>query len=299
MLQHKKESDNMLDVAVIGGGPAGLSAALNLKIRNKSFVLLGGTEKVTGLMKAPQIDNYLGFEGISGTELLNTFKKHVEEMGIEIKHEKVQNILNMGDYFAINAGMNFYEAKTIILATGHAKANYMPGEKEYLGKGVGYCATCDGPLYRKKPVAILSENPEGEEEANYLSELCSEVYYIPTYEGDYKVNEKVKLIKEKTKAIEGSEAKVSLLRTEGNELQVDAVFIIRNVIPIGQLIEGLEIEEGSIKIDKNMAASIPGIFACGDCTGKPYQIAKAVGDGSTAALSAVKMIDLQKMQEKK
>ncbi|MDF2839412.1 MAG: FAD-dependent pyridine nucleotide-disulfide oxidoreductase [Clostridia bacterium] len=286
----------MFDVAVIGGGPAGLSAALNLKIRNKSFVLLGGTEKVTGLMKAPQIDNYLGLVGISGTEMLNTFKKHTEEMGIEIKHEKVQNILNMGDYFALNAGAEFYEAKAIIIATGHAKANYMPGEKEYLGRGVGYCATCDGPLYRNKPVAIISENEEGEEEANFLSELCSEVYYIPLYDGDYKTNEKVKLVKEKAQAIEGNETKANLLRTANSELSVEAIFIVRNVIPIGQLIEGLEIEEGSIKIDKNMAGSIPGVFACGDCTGKPYQIAKAVGDGSTAALNAVKYIDLQKMK---
>lgn len=286
----------MFDVAVIGGGPAGLSAALNLKIRNKSFILLGGTEKVTGLMKAPQIDNYLGFVGVSGTEMLNTFKKHVEDMGIEVKHEKVQNILDMGDYFALNTGGEFYEAKAIILATGHAKANYMPGEKEYLGRGVGYCATCDGPLYRNKPVAIISENEEGEEEANFLSELCSEVYYIPMYAGDYKTNEKVKLIKEKAKAIEGNETKANLLRTDEQELQVEAVFIVRNVIPIGQLIEGLEIEDGSIKIDKNMAGSIAGVYACGDCTGKPYQIAKAVGDGSTAALNAVKYIDLKNMK---
>lgn len=286
----------MFDVAVVGGGPAGLSAALNLKIRNKSFVLLGGTEKVTGLMKAPQVDNYLGFMAVSGTELLDSFKKHVNEMGIEIKHEKVHNILNMGDYFAINAGLNFYEAKTVILATGHGKAKYMPGEKEYLGRGVGYCATCDGPLYRNKPIAIISENEEGEEEANFLSEICSEVYYIPGYEGDYKVNDKVKLLKVKAEAIEGNEIKANLLRTSDSQLQVEAVFIIRNVIPVGQLIEGLELEEGSIKVDKTMAASIPGFFACGDCTGKPYQIAKAVGDGSTAALSAAKHLDLLKMK---
>lgn len=286
----------MFDVAIIGGGPAGLSAALNLKIRNKSFILLGGTEKVTGLMKAPQIDNYLGFVEISGTDMLEAFRTHVRHMDIEIKHEKVQNILSMGDYFGINAGVNIYEAKTIILATGHGKAKYMPGEKEYLGRGVGYCATCDGPLYKNKPIAMISENEEGEEEANYLSEICSEVYYVPLYEGEYKVNDKVKLIKEKPVAIEGNETKANLLKMSGRDLQVDATFLIRNVIPIGQLIEGLDIEEGSIKIDRNMAASIPGVFACGDCTGKPYQIAKAVGDGSTAALSTAKYLDLQNMK---
>lgn len=281
----------MYDVAIIGGGPAGLSAALNVKIRNKSFILFGGTEKITGLMKAPQIDNYLGFVAVSGTDMLDSFRKHAEHMGIEIKHEKVQNILSMGDYFALNTGANFYEAKTLILATGHAKARYMPGEREYLGRGLGYCATCDGPLYRNKSVAIISENQEGEEEANYLSEICSEVYYIPIYRSEYKLNDKVKLIEEKAVAIEGNEMKATTLKTEKSQLEVDGIFIVRNVIPMAQLLEGLEIEEGSIKVDKNMAASMPGVFACGDAVGKPYQIAKAVGEGTVAALSAVKHID--------
>ncbi|MDF2520857.1 MAG: FAD-dependent pyridine nucleotide-disulfide oxidoreductase [Clostridia bacterium] len=281
----------MYDVAIIGGGPAGLSAALNIKIRNKSFVLFGGIEKVTGLTKAPQVDNYLGLPAMSGADMLDAFKKHAEHMDIEIKHEKVQNILNMGDYFALNTGANFYEAKTLILATGHAKAKYMPGEREYLGRGLGYCATCDGPLYRNKSVAIISENQEGEEEANYLSELCSEVYYIPIYKAEYKVNEKVKLIQEKAVEILGDENKTTALKTDKSELVVDGIFIVRNVIPMGQLLEGLEIEEGSIKVDKNMAASMPGVYACGDAVGKPYQIAKAVGEGTVAALSAVKYLD--------
>lgn len=281
----------MYDVAIIGGGPAGLSAALNIKIRNKSFILFGGTEKVTGLMKAPQIDNYLGFVAVSGTDMLDSFRKHAEHMGIEIMHEKVQNILNMGDYFALNTGANFYEAKTLILATGHAKAKYMPGEKEYLGRGLGYCATCDGPLYKNKSVAIVSENEEGEEEANYLSEICSEVYYIPTYRAEYKLKDKVKLIEEKAVAIVGNDVKATTLKTEKSQFDVDGIFIVRNVIPMAQLLEGLEMEEGSIKVDRNLAASIPGVFACGDAVGKPYQIAKAVGEGTVAALSAVKHID--------
>jgi thioredoxin reductase (NADPH) len=101
----------------------------------------------------------------------------------------------------------------------------------------------------------------------------------------------VKLIEEKAIAIEGNEMKATTLKTEKNLLEVDGVFIIRNVIPMGQLLEGIEMEEGSIKVDRNMAASIPGVFACGDAVGKPYQIAKAVGEGTVAALSAVKHID--------
>jgi thioredoxin reductase (NADPH) len=281
----------MIDVAVIGGGPAAISASLNLKIRNKSFVVLGGNEKVTGLMKAPQIDNYLGLKGISGSELISSFREHAAAMGVEIRREKAYNILDMGGYFSINAGNEFYEAKTIIIATGHGKANYFEGEKEYLGKGIGYCATCDGPLYRNKPIAIIAENEEGEEEANFLSEICSEVYYIPTYRTQPKLKDNIKLIREKVTGIQGDGNKVHSLTTEKKQLKVDAVFIIRNVIPTSQLIEGLEVLEGSIKVDRNMATSINGIFACGDCTGKPYQIAKAVGEGNVASLSAVKYLD--------
>jgi thioredoxin reductase (NADPH) len=281
----------MMDVAIIGGGPAAFSAALNLKIRNKNFVILGGNEKVTGLMKAPQIDNYLGLKGISGSELLAAFREHAASMGIEMRKEKAYNILDMGGYFSINAGNEFYEAQSIIIATGHEKAKYFEGEKEYLGKGIGYCATCDGPLYRNKPIAIIAENEEGEEEANFLSEICSEVYYIPTYRNEPKLKESIKLLKEKVTGIKGDGNKVHNLTTDKQELKVDAVFIIRNVIPVNQLIEGLELDEGSIKVDRDMATSIKGVFACGDCIGKPYQIAKAVGEGNTASLSAVRYLE--------
>ncbi len=287
----------MMDVVIIGGGPAALSAALNLKIRNKDFFILGGNEKVTGLMKAPQIDNYPGLKGISGTELLESFREHAVSMGVEIRKEKAYNILDMGGYFSINTGNEFHEAKSIIIATGHEKAKYFEGEKEYLGRGVGYCATCDGPLYRNKPIAIIAENEEGEEEANFLSEICSEVYYIPKYRTEPKLREKIKLLKEKASAIKGDGNRVSSLMTDRRELRVDAVFIIRNVIPVNQLIEGLEIEEGSIRTDRNMAASIEGVFACGDCTGKPYQIAKAIGEGNVASLSAVRYLEKSRMDK--
>ncbi|MEA4846626.1 MAG: FAD-dependent oxidoreductase [Clostridiaceae bacterium] len=281
----------MMDVIVIGGGPAGLSAALNLKIRNKSFILLEGSEKVTGLMKAPQIDNYPGLKGISGTELVKGFREHAISLGVEIKKGKAYNILDMGGYFSINAGNEFYEAQSIIIATGHEKAKYLDGEKEYLGKGIGYCATCDGPLYRNKPIAIISENEEGEEEANFLSEICSEVFYLPAYRTEPKLKDNIKLLREKVIGIQGDGNRVDRLTTDKRELKVDAVFIIRNVIPVNQLIEGLELEEGSIKVDRDMASNVKGVFACGDCTGKPYQIAKAVGEGNVASLSAVRYLE--------
>jgi len=285
------EEFHMYDVAVIGGGPAAMSAALNLKIRNKNFIILAGTDEATDLSKAANIVNYLGINNISGKDLIHTFEKHLKEMGIQKKKEKAYNILNMGDYFTINAGNNFYDAKTIVLATGKAKTKLLEGEESYVGRGVGYCATCDGPLYRNKTVAIVSENREGEEEARFMGEICSKVYYLPLYKTNMIDGDNIIVLKGKPLSVIGDGNKVTSLATSEGNIDVDAVFFIRNVLPVNQLIDGIELEDGSIKVDKYMATNIPGVFACGDCTGKPFQIAKAVGEGNIAALSVAKYLD--------
>ncbi len=281
----------VFDVAVIGGGPAALSAALNLKIRNKNLLVLAGNEKATDLAKAPRVENYLGFNAINGKELLNLFKSHVKDMNIDINSEMAYNILNMDDYYSINAGNNFYDAKSVVIATGRAKDTLLVGEEEYLGRGVGYCATCDGPLYKNKSVAIISENEEGEEEAKFLSEICYSTYYLPLYEAEISEIEGVNLIKGKPISILGNENKVTSLKTTEGIINVDGIFIARNVLPVNQLIEGLDLLDGSIEVDRTMSTNLPGVFACGDCTGKPFQISKAVGEGNVAALSAVRYLD--------
>jgi len=281
----------MYDAAIIGGGPAAMSAALNLKIRSKNFIILAGADEATDLSKAPNITNYLGINNISGKDLIQTFEKHLEEMGIQKKKEKAYNILNMGDYFTINTGSNFYDAKTIVLATGKAKTTLMEGEEDYIGRGVGYCATCDGPLYRNKTVAIVSENREGEEEARFMGEICSKVYYLPLYKTIMLESNNIIVLKGKPLSVVGDGNKVTSLVTTEGDIDVDAVFFIRDVLPVSQLIDGIELEDGSIKVDKYMATNIPGVFACGDCTGKPFQIAKAVGEGNIAALSVAKYLD--------
>lgn len=281
----------MYDVIVIGGGPAALSAALNLKIREKRFIVLSGNEKLTNLTKAPSIKNYLGFSGISGKNLLSLFNSHAKSMNIEIINEIAYNILDMGDYFSINTGNNYYDSKTLIIATGQAKDDLMEGEDRYLGRGVGYCATCDGPLFKNKTIAIIAENEEGEKEAKFLSEICSTIYYLPLYKMENSIFDDIKVINETPIAIIGDGNRVTSLKTTKRIINVNGIFIIRNILPINQLIEGLELENGSIKVDKNMSTSIPGICACGDCTGKPFQISKAVGEGNIAALTVVSYID--------
>ena len=135
------------DIAIIGSGPAGLSAALNAKIRNKSFILFGTRNLSSKVQRAPKINNYLGFPNSTGSKLGEAFREHISSMGIEITEERINNVYSMGEYFTLMANDKMYEAKSIILATGVEFSKPLKGELEFLGKGVGYCATCDAPLY--------------------------------------------------------------------------------------------------------------------------------------------------------
>lgn len=278
------------DIAIVGSGPAGLSAALNAKIRNKSFILFGSKFLSSKIQKAPKINNYLGFPQSSGEELGKAFLKHIEDMDIEITEERINNIYSMGDYFALMVNEKIYEAKTVILATGVEFSKPLKGELEYLGKGVGYCATCDAPLYKGKTVCIISSNLEGESEANYVSELAEKVYYIPLYKNEYKLNSNIELVKDRPIEICG-DIKVNKLILKTREIETDGVFLLKDAISPSQLVPGLEENEGHIKVDRFMRTNLKGLFACGDCVGKPYQYIKAAGEGNIAALSAVEYLN--------
>ena len=201
----------------------------------------------------------------------------------------------MGDYFALMVNEKMYEAKTLILATGMEYTKAIKGELEFLGRGVGYCATCDAPLYKNKVVTIIGYNKEAEEEARYVSELASKLYYVPMYKGEYELNDSIEVIHDKPVEISG-ELKVNKLKLENAELETDAVFVLKDTISPGQLVPGLEIEDGHIKVDREMKTNIEGCFAAGDCVGKPYQYIKSAGEGNIAALSAVKHLDNLKVK---
>ncbi|MCY6483448.1 NAD(P)/FAD-dependent oxidoreductase [Clostridium aestuarii] len=277
------------DIAIVGSGPAALEAAINAKIRNKNIIIFGNKDFSGKLIKAPKINNYLGFYDIKGTELKNHFEEHIKNMGIQITEERIDSIYAMGEYFALMANQKQYEAKTIILAVGMEYGKQLKGEEGFLGRGVGYCATCDAPLYKGKSVTIIGYNKEAEEEANYVSELAAELHYIPMYKGEYDLNDKIQVINDKPIEIKGDE-KVKKVIMENDSIDTDGVFILKDSIPPGQLVPGLEMEDEHIKVNKNMVTNIKGCFAAGDCTGKPYQYMKAAGEGQVAALSAVEYL---------
>lgn len=278
------------DLAIIGSGPAGVSAALNAKIRKKNFIIFGSKELSNKLTKAEKINNYLGFYGKSGAQIRDEFIKHMESMDISITEEKINNIYAMGDYFSLIANDKMYEASAIILATGVNFGRPFKGEEELLGKGVGYCATCDAPLYKDKIVTIIAYNKHEEDEVNFISTIASKVYYIPMYKEKVEVDEKVEIINDIPVEIIG-ENKVEKLILKNSEIKTDGIFILRDSVSPGQLVPGLELNENHVKVDRKMKTNLQGCFAAGDIVGAPYQYIKAAGEGNIAALSAVSYID--------
>ncbi len=276
----------MIDIAIIGAGPAGISAAINGKIRNKTVKIFGNDPKTSYIYKAERVDNYPGMFGITGPQMVEAFVGHAKEMNVEIEQKRVLEIFPMGDYYMLNVENEFIEAKSIILANGITKTNTLPGEEGLLGRGVSYCATCDGPLYRDKTVALIGDSKMAEEDVAYLSEVCEKVYYIPLYKQPGTFRENVEIVDSRPKAIQG-EGVVGSLELADQTLDVKGVFIIKESIPTMQLLKGLEIEDKAIKVNHLMETNMPGVYAAGDCTGRPYQVSKAVGQGNIAALQAV------------
>jgi len=281
-----------IDVAIVGCGPAGLSAAINAKRRGKSVKVFGAEVCSPKLESAPWVDNYLGI-ATTGPELGQMYLKHFESLGMKIFRTRVDAIVEAGNGFMLSAKGEIFEARTIIIATGTTQTHYLPGERDFVGKGVSYCGTCDGPLYRGKVVAVIGYTDEGLDEANYLATVAKQVYYLPVRNGTHNLNPSIEIIREKPLGILG-ETHLSKLILRGRELEVDGVFIFREATPVEQLIPSLAIANHSVLVDRQMATNIPGVYAAGDCTGGPYQLAKAVGEGLVAGLSAATYIDKQK-----
>jgi len=278
------------DIAIIGSGPAGLSAAINSKIRNKNIIVFGSKDLSNKMLKAPVVNNYLGFPGATGKELKDSFQKHIDNLKIEIRPERINAIYSMGDYFVLMVNEKSYEASTIIVATGMEYTRPIKGEEEFLGRGVGYCATCDAPLYKGKTVTIIGYNRDAEEEANYVSELAAKLYYVPLYQGDYGLAKSIEIVKDKPIEIKGSST-VEKLILKSREIHTDGIFVMKESVSPGQLVPGLKIEDGHIFVNRDLSTNIPGCYAAGDCTGKPYQFMKSAGEGQAAALNVVQYLN--------
>lgn len=284
------ETNELYDVAILGTGPAGVSAAITLKIRNKNIILLGSRNLTDKMGKAHEIQNYPGLPAVKGDELQGAFKKHLDSLGIEITEDQVTACYALGDKFSMTAKSGkTYSAKSVIIATGVSFGKAYDGEEQFLGRGVSYCATCDAPLYKGKKVAVIAQTEKEEEEAKFLSEVCEKVFFVPLYKKDgfeFSENGKIEIIRDVPVSIQGR-MKAEKLVMKNGEIEADGFFILRDSISPKQLVPGLELDGNHIAVNRKMETNIKGCFACGDITGLPYQYVKSAGEGNVAALSAV------------
>lgn len=269
--------DRIYDIIIIGGGSAGVSAALTALNRGKSVAVVTNPVESSILYKAELVANYPGLEGKTGKELADIFFAQLQRSDAHIIKGRALSVIPFGDAFGVAVGPDYYQGRAVIIAAGITREKLYPGEAEYLGRGVSYCATCDGMLYRGKTVALIGDSEEAHHDAEFLKSVGCDVLRFSD-RGRYEIRGSVK---------------ADRLIANGVEHPVDCIFIIKNTVSVSKLCEGIEYKDGGIVTDRHMATAVPGVFAAGDCTGKPLQLPKAVGEGNVAALSACEYIDRQ------
>ena len=269
------------DILVLGSGPAGLAAAVAARGRGKSVLVIGNRWQDSPLARAERVDNYLGLPASSGKALLEQFYDHAAKAGVDFVTGRAVSMMVYGGVFA-TVGSQVYDGKTLILAPGVQRQAKYPGEETYLGRGVSYCATCDGMLYRGKPVAVVGYTDTARQEAEFLQKIgCSVTYFD----------------RPKQCEIRG-DGRVESVTCDGRTIPAEGVFILRPTMAPTELFPGLAVEQGYVTVDRRMATNLPGLFAAGDCTGGPLQVSKAAGDGLIAGQSAAAWAAAQERREK-
>jgi thioredoxin reductase (NADPH) len=270
------------EILIIGGGPAGLSAAINARARGKSVLVVGNPPEENPLWQAKKVDNYPGLPGVTGAELLQAFRAHAEQSGASFLTGKALNTAYTGGRWYVSVGSDVQEAQAVILAAGIVRGKKFPGEEEFLGRGVSYCATCDGMLYRGRQTAVLGWTASAAQEADFLRGIGCTVRYFE---------------KPRTCVIEGGAA-VERVTVDGETVPVDGVFLLRPTAAPTELFSGIRVENGFVQTEPDLSVGLPGVFAAGDCTGGPLQVAKAVGEGLLAGQRAALWLDKQTRETK-
>ena len=289
----------MYDLIIIGGGIAGMTSAIYAARRTMKVLIL--SSDLGGQMaKTPDIENWPGEISVNGADLANKMKTQVKKLKVEFKFKVALKIEKNNKNFKVNTKLNSYETKSIILAFGKVPRTLkIPGEKEFIGKGISYCVNCDGPFFKKKDVAIIGGGNSAVDAALVMSDIANKVYLIhrkDKFRAESYLIKKLKtkknvetIMESKATNIEGNKAVEKLTLDPKKELKVSAVFIEVGYIVNDSLVENLidTDEKGQIKVDRNQQTSVPGIFAAGDLTNTPFQqLVIAAGEAATATLSA-------------
>lgn len=283
----------MFDVIIIGAGPAGISASLYTKRANLKTMII--YQNNSNLEKAELIENYYGFaKGITGIDLYNEGIKQAENLGVELKEEEVINIKMNENGFEVITDKNEYKTKNIVLATGNKKnIPKIKGIQEFEGRGISYCAVCDGFFYRNKDIVVIGNGKYAIAETNELINLANQIIIItdgekaPEFRAD-----NVKIDTRKIEEIQG-EKKVEQIKLEDNTIiKTDGIFVAKGVAGSNEFAKKLGIitNKDKIVVNEKMETNIPGIYACGDCTGGILQISKAVYEGTKAGLEVIKRV---------
>ena len=282
----------MLDCIIIGSGIAGISAALTLQSNGKSFQIFGSNALSDKIAKAELIHNYPGLSNVKGKDFVAALQTQLQDAGIEIAQERVSGVYALKNKFAVmtQAG-NTYESQTVILACGVESVKQIDGEETFLGRGVSYCATCDGFLYKDKTIAVVCTSKALEHEIAYLADLAKQIYLVPLYKDIQIEKNNIVFVRKMPQKIDG-ELRVNKITFAAPpadnipaELSVDGVFMLRESVSPAVLVGGLQTENGHVVVNRQMETNLKGCFAAGDCTGRPYQYAKAAGEGNVAAHS--------------
>lgn len=279
------------DVIIIGAGPAGISAGLYTKRANKKTLIIYNNE--SSLEKATKIENYYGFEnGISGEKLYKKGIEQAKNLGINVKKEEVIKIDKIKDIFEVKTVNENYTAKNVVLATGNKKNKPdIKNIEKFDGKGVSYCAICDGFFYRGKDVVVIGNGNYAIAETNDLINIVNHVTIltngkkIPEFRA-----ENVDIENRKAVAIEGNDNVEAVELDDGTKLKTDGVFVAQGVAGSTDFARkiGALVKNKKIVVNEKMQTTVEGLYACGDCIGGTLQVAKAVNDGMTAGIDIIK-----------
>lgn len=298
----------MVDIIIVGSGPAGMSAAVYGKRAGLSVLVIEKVYYGTGqVAESSHVDNYLGIPGINGYELGEKFRSHAGGLGVEFKDGEVIRFEKAADrwYVHLKNGETL-ESKTVVYAAGAAHRHLgVPGEEEFSGKGVSYCATCDGAFFKGKDVAVVGGGNTAMDDAIYLSDICNKVYLVhrrDVFRGDVTTLTKLKetenielIVPAKVQEVKGGQVVTALQLEDGRSLEVSGVFVAVGMQPATSMLQGIVLmdDNGYIIADETGKTSAAGFFAAGDVRTKELrQIITAVADGANAATSAERYIRL-------
>ena len=297
------------DLIIIGGGPAGLSAAIYALRARLNIVLIEKMAVGGQIALTDNIENYPGFPSLSGAELMQKFEEHAAGLGLKIIYDEIKDITDNGQYKTLRGVNESYKAKTVIITVGASpKRLNIPGEREFTGRGVSYCATCDGPFFKDEDIAVIGGGDSALKEANYLTKIVKSVVLIhrrKEFRAEKIIQEKLHNAKNITMELEHSPISINGNKTvesitienlktkERKTVPVKGVFIFIGINPQTSFLKNIEKDEGGfIKTDHyTLMTSMPGVFCAGDAHSKKLlQVATAVGEGALAATAAEEFV---------